>query len=326
MTVDEDDYEDYLDEIEFDYDYDINEVEEWLDSIMEKDVKKEADLGYDLCVAGKLDEGIPHLRYAAERNNTNAIVNLGHALKLLGNYEEAFKWTKIGASLKDPTALSNLSIMYRAAQGTICNVEEAVKCGEELIKLGRVAEGYEEIVCAYLYAKDSLQQDFDKAFKVCLEGSKKIMQEEPKKGKNCEVVIQLALCYDFGKGTEIDKKKALDCYEYCISCGSGFSCYNAACILGYSEDEQLLDIDKAIKYFDFAAQLGYTDGYFELGYFYHVGEKVEKDLNKAKYYYSMAIRYGNGEQHYQDAIDNLREISTDTADKILSGKYCSVID
>lgn len=292
----------------------------------DKKIEQEADLGLKLCKDGNLKEGIEHLKYAAERNYLNAIVNLGHAYKLYGNLEEAFKWTSIGASLGDKTAISNLSIMYRNAQGTKCNVTESVKLGKKLIELGEIDEGYNEIVSAYCYAKDEYQRDYNKAFEYALEGSKIIMKDAPEEGKKCDTVVQLALCYDFGKGTEINKKEALGYYIYCIQCGVGIACYNAACIWAYSKDKDLFNLKLAVNAYKHAVKYGYTDGYYELGYMCQKGDLVEKDLNQAKYYYSMAIRLGNGKQHYEDAIINLREISNETADRVLSGKYCDVID
>ncbi len=56
-------------------------------------IVEEADLGLKLCESGNLEEGIKHLRIAAENNHLHAMVNLGHALKLYGDYEEVFKWT-----------------------------------------------------------------------------------------------------------------------------------------------------------------------------------------------------------------------------------------
>lgn len=293
-----------------------------------KRVEQEADIGLELCQNGNLKEGIKHLQYAAERNNVHAIVNLGHAYKLYGNYEEAFKWTNIGASLGDKTAISNLAIMYRNAQGTECDVKKSVELSKKLIELGQIDEGYNGICCAYFYAKDQYQQDFYEGFKYALEGSNIIMKDEPQKCKRCETVVQLALCYDFGKGTEVNKKEALKCYKYCMECGSGIgiSLYNSACIMAYDKDEELHNINKAINYFQFACENDYTDGFYELGYLYQTGKLVKKDLEYAKYCYSMAIRLGNGEQHYDDAIANLREISNDLTDRVLSGKYCPIID
>lgn len=291
-----------------------------------KNIKKEADLGLNLCQAGNYEEGIKHLLYAAEHNYLDAIVNIGHAYELYGNFEEAFKWTLRGANLGHPIAISNLALLYRRAKGVKCNVEEAVKLGKKLIELGKVAEGYNDIVSSYLYAADEYQRNEEKAFKYALEGSTIIMKEKPELGKECDVVEQLGICYNRGMGTEVNEKESLKCHKYCAECGLGIGYYNAACILGYSDDQDLCNIDECIEYFTKAGEVGYADGFYELGYLYHVGEKVDKDLKIAAYYYASAIRLGNGDTHYEDAIDNLREISNSVADRVLSGKYCSVID
>ena len=51
----------------------------------EKYYEQEADYGLDLYKAGKTEDGLKHLRIAAEGKNLDGIVNLGHALKLQGN-------------------------------------------------------------------------------------------------------------------------------------------------------------------------------------------------------------------------------------------------
>lgn len=295
---------------------------------LKRKIEEEANLGLELCKKGKLEEGIEHLRFAAEHNYLEAIVNLGHALKLADQYYEAFEWTLRGAELGDATAMSNLAIMYRRGQGCDCNVDEAVKWGKKIIEKGDIDGGYQEIICSYLYAVDNYQRDFEKAFEYALEGSKKVMAKNPnpKRGDVCESVIQLALCYNFAKGCKKDEKEALKYYQYCSKCGMPLAMYNAACIYGYSEDESLRDIDKSIKLFQHAANLDYGDAFYELGYLYHLGEKVEKDLILAKRYYAHAIRLGNGESHNEDAITNLKEIDPEFTDKVVSGKYVSLID
>lgn len=295
---------------------------------LEKKIEQEADLGLELCQKGEFDEGIKHLKFAAERNHLNAMVNLGHALKLIDQYDEAFKWTLRAAELNSPTAISNLAIMYRRGQGTDCNVDEAVKWGKKLIELGRIDEGYQEIVCSYLYAVSEYQRDFNKAFEYALEGSKKIMSKNPKpsRGDDCETVVQLALCYDFGKGVEADKKEALKYYMYCAECGLGIACYNAACILAYNEDKEITDIKKAISLFKRATQVDYGDAWYQLGCLYENGDKVEKDIGRAKFFYAKAIRLGNGDEHYDDSIESLKRLSPDDIETILSGKYSTLID
>ena len=290
-------------------------------------IKEEANLGLKLCEEGKLEEGIKHLKIAAEANNLSAIVNLGHALKLFGDYDEAYKWTLRGASLNHKTAISNLCIMLRRGQGCECNVLEAVKWGQKLIDLGDYVDGYNEIICSYLYAEDEYQQDFDKAFEYAKKATDLILKKNPKPSRDeCEVIIQLALCYDFGKGIEKNQKEALKYYEYCAKQGIGHALYNAAYIYAYSEDKELKNISRALDWFKEAADKGYGDGDFQLGYLYHTGDIAPKDLKKAEYYYSKALRDANLESQIEYCKDNLKEISEETLNRVLSGKYCSIID
>ena len=295
---------------------------------VEKKISEEADKGLDFCQKGELKRGIKHLLIAAEKNDINAITNLGHAYKLVGDYKEAFKWTLKAAELGQKVAMSNLAIMYKCGQGVECNAEEAAKWGKKLVELGEIDDGYNTIVMAYSYVKDEKQQDFNKAFEYALEGSKKIMEKKPnpEKGDPCETVMQLALCYEFGRGTKNNQKKSIEYYEYCSKCGLGIASYNLACVYAYPEDETLFDIKKALDYYYEAIEAGYTDAYYQLGYLHQQGEKVQKDLDLAKFFYANAIRLGNGKQHYEDAIENLKEISEEDALRVQSGKYSFLID
>ena len=295
----------------------------------EKYYEQEADNGLDLCKAGKIEEGLKHLRIAAEEgNNLDGIVNLGHALKLQGNYDEAFFWTKKGAELDHKTAISNLCIMLRHGQGCKCDVEETVKWANKLIDLGDYVKGYQEIINSYLYASDESQIDLVKAFEYAKEASDIIMEKHPDKPTDAdtEVVIQLALCYDFGKGTEVNKKEAVKYYLYCAKNHMGIALYNLACIYAYEEDKDLHDVPRAIRYFKEAAKYNYGDAYYHLGYIYHRGEIVDKNINKAKYYYCKAIR--NASFDFQEAAckENLKDISEELYERIISGKFCSIID
>ena len=291
-------------------------------------ISEYADKGLELCQNGELKRGIKFLRLAAEKGDVLAITNLGHALNLIGDYNESFKWTLKAAEMGNETSMLNLSIMYRVGQGTKCNVEEAVKWGREIVNLGNIDDGYNLIVSAYRYASNKKLRDDIKAFKYALEGSKMIMRinPEPNPHDECETIIQLALCYDFGIGTIENKKEALKYYDYCCKCRLGVALYNSACIYAYGKDKELNDIDKAIKYFKLATTARYADAFYQLGILYQKGEKVEENIELAKYYYARAIRLGNGEQHYEETVDLLKELSKRDAERVLSGKYSLIID
>ena len=153
------------------------------------------------------------------------------------------------------------------------------------------------------------------------------MKKHSKPNKDeCEILIQLALCYDFGKGTDKNEKEALKYYDYCGKQGMGHALYNAACIYAYSEDKDIKNIELALEMFKDAAKNKYGDGDFQLGYLYHTGEIVPKDLKKAEYYYSKALRDSNLDSQEEYCEENLKEISEETLNRVLSGKYCPIID
>ena len=108
----------------------------------------------------------------------------------------------------------------------------------------------------------------------------------------CESVILLAVAYSMGMDTKKGQFKSLKYYKYAAECGSKLALFNTAYIYAYSKNKKIYNIDKGIHYFKRAA---------------------------------FAIRLGC-KYHYQDAVDNLSEISKDEAKLIVSGKYSPLID
>ena len=51
--------------------------------------------------------------------------------------------------------------------------------------------------------------------------------------------------------------------------------------------------NKAMKLYLWAGELGYAAAYNSIGYSYHIGEGVDRDAEKAKYYYELAAIGGN---------------------------------
>lgn len=289
-------------------------------------INEEANLGLELCENGMLEEGIKHLKYAAEFNHKYAIVNLGHALKLLGNYEEAFKWTLLGADLGDLTAITNLAIMYKKGQGTPCNIPEAIKLYKRLIELGKIDEGYNGIVVSYLSTNDESQNDKEKAYQYALEGSRIIMENnpDPQIHDSCDTVYNLALMYYHGMYVEKNNTEAIKYFEYCSKCGEDEATLNLACI--YIYDEGYKNIPFAIELLKKSIAQGSTDAYFLLGYLYEIGDSIEKNIEASKYYYSMSIRKGNGKLYYNASVERLNNLSPEICKRVLSGKYSKIID
>lgn len=285
-----------------------------------RNINIEAEIGLNLCERGELDAGISHLMFAAEGGHLDAMTNLGHAFELKCEYEEAIYYSKIAADFGSPVALSNLSLMYRKGEGVAASADEAANFGVRLLELGYIDEGYSEIASSYIFVNDENQKDFQKAFENAYEGAKEVMKTRPNEGKKSKCVELLAFMYDFGIGVEENKKEAAKYYEYSAACGSGYSYFNLASIYAYSEELELKDIDKAIRYFNYSAETGYGDGYYGLGYLYHKGIQEKQDFEKAITNYIKAIEIGNGEEHYQDAINNLREISPELLEKVLISK------
>ena len=98
----------------------------------------------------------------------------------------------------------------------------------------------------------------------------------------------LGLMYECGTGVEKDYKEALKYYK--LATEKGF--YPAECYLGYLYYKGLgvgKNIEKAIKHIKNSADKGFSQAQYLLGIIYLKGDEgVDKDYNKAFYYFKLA--------------------------------------
>ena len=108
---------------------------------------------------------------------------------------------------------------------------------------------------------------------------------------NAQAQYEVALCYQNGRGTEKNEKKAAEWYRKAAEHGHA----EAQFWMGeryYCGDGVEKDFAKTVEWCRMAARQGHADAQWRLGRCYGLGEGVEKNYEKAVEYYSKAAEQG----------------------------------
>jgi TPR repeat protein len=115
-------------------------------------------------------------------------------------------------------------------------------------------------------------------------------------------LLNLALCYEHGKGCAKDILTAAYYYERSGSAGSAKALYRLGllCITHYEMPSQkLFSVEKAVEYFERAGSMGISDAYCELADIYGSDEYGKYDEKKVITYYKKASDLGSDVAAYQ---------------------------
>ena len=255
-----------------------------------------------------LSEAIKWYKKAAEQGNVDAQFNLALCIEFGRGTEinlcEAIKWYKKAAEQGDVDAQYNLAICYEEGRGTEANLQKAIKwyqkaAEQDYYAMNNLAVCYEEV------------SNFKEAFK---------LYETSAKQGHVEAQFNLALCYEEGKGTDIDLKEAIKWYEKAAEQGYTEAQFNL-CLLYFNKD----DIESIIKGLDWLvkaakkgmeeagsllrdfiaeiiklAELGDAEAQFLLGRSFQNGDGVIMNQDEAFKWYKLSA-----EQDYDKALNNL---------------------
>ncbi len=105
------------------------------------------------------------------------------------------------------------------------------------------------------------------------------------------VCVWYGYMYEMGLGFAKDVDKAVEYYEKAANCGDCTAMRSLGWL--YVDGENVdRDVDKALEWYNKAADLNDPKAYFELGQIYEGGVAVDKDETKAQEYYDKAYAAG----------------------------------
>ncbi|GBB96230.1 hypothetical protein RclHR1_27030002 [Rhizophagus clarus] len=105
----------------------------------------------------------------------------------------------------------------------------------------------------------------------------------------------LAECYRYGRGTDIDIVKAFNCYKEAANKGHVNLIYELGELRNVIDTEKELDISivKAFNCYEETANKGLVNSIYELGECYRYGKGTDLDIIKAFKLYEEAAKYGH---------------------------------
>lgn len=260
------------------------------------------------CIERNLSAAFCLYKKVAEKGYDSAQYNLalcyefGRGTEI--NLSEAIKWYEKAAEQGNVDAQYNLAICFKEGRGTEANLQKAIEWYQKAAEqdyhaMNNLAVCYEE--------EGNLKEAF------------KLYETSAKQG-NVDAQFNLALCYEEGKGTEIDLKEAIKWYEKAAEQGDANAQFNL-CSLYFNKD----DMESILKGLDWLvraarkgmeeagnllrdfmaeiiklAELGDAEAQFLLGRSFQNGDGVIMNQDEAFKWYKLSA-----EQDYDKALNNL---------------------
>jgi TPR repeat protein len=123
------------------------------------------------------------------------------------------------------------------------------------------------------------------------------------KAGHADSLYYLALCHDFGRGTNVDHEKAVELYLQAANKGQLVAMYNLA--VSYDTGEGVAqDQAQAVAWYLKAAEGGNAKAMYNLAISYYEGEGTPKNITKAREWMQKAADAGYGKA--QDALRRMR--------------------
>ena len=114
----------------------------------------------------------------------------------------------------------------------------------------------------------------------------------------------LGECFQHGRGTDQDQKKALELYIKSAEQGNSSSTYKIGVCYdnGFGCDENKT---KGFEWCQKSAKMGHRCSMYSVGFYYEYGQGVTKDLNKAKAWFARSAAQGFDQAQYK--LDRLNQ-------------------
>ena len=241
------------------------------------------------------------LQTQSENGDASAQLALGKAYEfgngVTQNDELAVKWYRKAAEQGNATAENNLGVMYRTGSGVERDKEEAVRWYHKAAKLGNLPAMF-NLGTAY-YNGDGVPSDPTMAyswFLLAQEGGYPAAQDAVRRSaaefgesSTYEATFQVGAMYEKGDQLPVNYAEAAKWYRRAAERGSVAPMAKvrlAALLLDGQGVQQ--DRSEALNLCRSAAQDGYAQGQFCVGYIYQQGLGLAKDPKEASKWYQQA--------------------------------------
>ena len=197
-----------------------------------------------------------------------------------------------------PDAFCNIGVCYEIGRGVTADVLKAAEYYKKAIAVSEAFSGKGHFTAmsnlGAIYAeKTDSEEDGAIAFELLRSASE---------SGEAVPLLNLALCYEHGKGCAKDILTAAYYYERSGSSGSAKALYKLGllCITHYEMPSQkLFSVEKAVEYFERAGSMGISDAYCELADIFGSDEYGKYDEKKVITYYKKASDLGSDVAAYQ---------------------------
>jgi len=238
----------------------------------------------DIGVEEELNLALEQLKQLAETGSTIAQKNLaGKLLSGVGTEQDAIvalTWYLKAANAGDPGARHQVGLMYKNGIGTERDIAEAVrwfKLAMEQKNIGAITE-----FAWMLMNGDGMDEDKRAAFK--------LFKEIADLGI-ASIRNQVGIMYRDGIGTEKNKENAKIYFDLSAEQGNLLARMNLADILSKSNDPR--DIENVLKIYLTMSDIGNALASYKLGIMYRDGVGIEKNIDLARYWLSVAAKRNN---------------------------------
>ncbi|KAL7720439.1 Protein kinase domain-containing protein [Entamoeba marina] len=220
--------------------------------------------------------------------------------------EIAFNLFKIASQNGNLHAQLKLIKCYWRGIGTRRNLEETKSWCQKALKNSESNEvAHEKLkIDAHLQYLTILKEISFQHKDICIHEDVSKLIETIENTNYPDVLYELGLCYHNNILVEKDINKAIEYYERAANLNNSNALYNLGIIFSNGDGIEK-DINKAIDYYERASKLNDSNALNDLGIIYSNGDGVEKDINKAIEYLERAVAL-----NHEQANDLLKQIKS----------------
>lgn len=247
------------------------------------------------------------LKKAIAQGYVQASVNLGSVLVMendldIENIHRAIElWKHAIDTDQQEQAVNNLGLLYLyGCQSIIPDAHKALPYLQQSVELGSLAGYVGYAIC--LVELDPSAENIQKAQEYIEKAVVGLEQFESFDISQQSTLNLLGFAYIEGKIFEKDADKALDYFEKAAQLNHAASQYRLATL--YSEGLEVTQNDeKAVYWYQKAAHAGVIEAQNNLGVFYALGRGIAQDYEQACYWFTQAMQKGDA-----SAINNMGEM------------------